>query len=64
MKGLEDHNFWTEKTKGKFIGRVKEFPQLRTRAHAKAIDALDDIITQTVEHLRDLHEAQSRQATR
>jgi hypothetical protein len=60
VKGIEDQNFWAEKTnEGKFVGRVKDFPQLRTRPKHKRLDAVDDIITQTAAKLRDLAEAKA-----
>lgn len=49
---IEDCNFAAKPTgKGTFVGRVREFPDLRTRPYEKSIDALDDIISQTRDRL-------------
>lgn len=45
---LEACDFYTELTdSGMFVGRVREFPRLRTRPQTKALDARTDIITLT-----------------
>jgi hypothetical protein len=58
LKPFSDHNFRTEaNAKGQFVGRVNEFPDLRTRPRDSRLDALDDIMTQTREKLRQLEDA-------
>jgi hypothetical protein len=67
VRGIEDMRFKAQRTRdGKFVGRVYEFPELRTRPYTKAIDAVDDIIGQTAQRIADIHESQwiARQASR
>ncbi|CAN5144337.1 hypothetical protein BH11ACT6_BH11ACT6_34600 [soil metagenome] len=57
---IDDCEFSTEPTrKGKFVGRVKQFPYLRTSPQRSSIDALDEIMTATREKLADLADAQA-----
>lgn len=58
---LEECGFWTQVTeKGDgFIGRVHEFPNLRTRPMANALDARTEIITLTRDKLAALADAQA-----
>lgn len=59
---LEECNFYTTLTDSdEFIGRVREFPDLRTRPHKTSLDATDDIITRTRTKLAHLSAAVSRQ---
>ena len=44
-------------TKGKFVGRVDEFEDLRTKPCGTRAQAIDEIITLTAEKLRHLHAA-------
>lgn len=45
---LEACDFYTELTdSGMFVGRVREFPRLRTRPQTNALDARTHIITLT-----------------
>lgn len=55
---LDDCEFYTTRTNdGKFVGRVEQFPDLRTRPKALALDARDDIITMTRDKLARLDDA-------
>ena len=54
---LDDCEYYTEQIDGKFVGRVKQFPGLRTRRRALALDARDDIITLTRDKLARLNDA-------
>lgn len=60
---LDECEFYTiAVTEGNgFIGRVKEFPDLRTRPHKRGLDALDDIMTRTAAKLAQLAAATARQ---
>ncbi|MCC9182592.1 hypothetical protein [Mycolicibacterium mageritense] len=52
---LEDCNFYTYRIDdGRFIGRVREFRDLRTRPRANALDASDEIITHTRNKIANL----------
>lgn len=56
MKGLGDMEFFTDTTRsGKFVGKVVEFPDLKTGAKAGRLDAIDEIITLTAERIGDIH---------
>lgn len=61
MSGLplvDECDYYTEPTKdGKFIGKVRQFPNLRTRPEKNALDARDAIITATRDKLADLNAA-------
>lgn len=60
MKGIEDMRFSANADRdGKFVGRVEEFPDLKTRPMANRLDALDEIINKTRERLRDIAEAKA-----
>jgi hypothetical protein len=57
MRSIEDMRFSAEATRnGSFIGRVYEFPQLRTSPKRSRLDAIDEIITLTVERIREIHD--------
>jgi len=63
MKGIDEMVFYTERTPaGKLIGRVQEFPDLRTKPAAKAIDVLSEIVTLASERMREIAESQWRAA--
>lgn len=49
--------YTTTNDAGHFIGRVKQFPDLKTKACRSRIDATDEIVTRTAAHLRRLHGA-------
>lgn len=52
---LEECNFYITVTDdGQFIGRVREFPALRTRPRKTSLDASDDIITLTRDKIANL----------
>lgn len=55
---LDDCEYYTTRTvDGKFVGRVKQFPDMYTRPKALALDARDDIITMTRDKLARLDDA-------
>lgn len=54
---LDDCDFYTERVDGKFVGRVEQFPRLRTRPLKLALDARDAIITMTRDKLAQLDDA-------
>lgn len=58
---LGDCDFTAEPNKnGLFVGRCKQYPDLRSRPHRKKLDALDDIISLTSDKIRDLDLAAPR----
>lgn len=58
LRPLNDHRFRvTTNDHGDYVGTVIEFPELRTRPHKRYLNALDDIVTQTRNKLRDLEDA-------
>jgi hypothetical protein len=60
LKPLEDCNFRAIATRdGKFVGRVKEFPDLRSRPQKSSLDAVDEIITLTRDKIAALHAAKA-----
>lgn len=57
MRGIEDMGFTTERTRaGKFIGRVREFADLKTRPKANRLDAVDEIVRLTSERIAEIRE--------
>lgn len=57
MKLIEDMQFIVEVNRdGKFIGRVTDLPELRTRPKSNKLDALDDIIKLASERIAEIHE--------
>jgi hypothetical protein len=51
-------NFHIEQTRdGRYIGRVIEFPKLRTRPHTNRLDAVDEIITTVRDRIREIHQS-------
>lgn len=55
---LDDCEYYTDHTdSGQFVGRVKQFPKLRTRSKALALDARDDIVSMTRDKLARLNDA-------
>jgi len=51
---LDRCDYYTETDgRGQFTGRVKEFPELRTRKHKKSIDALGEIVDLTRDRIAD-----------
>jgi hypothetical protein len=64
VRGIEDMQFATVRTRDdKFVGKVREFPDLKTRPQAKRLDAIDEIVRLTSERIREIHEAQHQAAT-
>lgn len=61
MRGIEDMGFYTETNRsGKFVGRVREFPDVRTKPYEKRLDAVSEIVTLTSERIREIHERMAR----
>lgn len=46
--------FTTVNADGKFVGKVDQFPDLRSKPCSSRIDATADIVTRTATHLRRL----------
>lgn len=63
MRGIEDMWFYTEQNRvGKFVGRVREFPDVRTRPYEKRVDAISEVVTLTSQRIREIHESQWKAA--
>lgn len=55
MRPIEDMQFTADATRdGKFIGRVREFRDLRSNPKSSRLDAIDEIITLTSERIREI----------
>jgi hypothetical protein len=62
MKTIDEMTFDIETRRDrKFVGHVREFPDLHTRPKRTAMDAISDIVTITAERIADIHEAQNMQ---
>lgn len=44
----------TPNRQGLYVGRCKQFPDLRSRPHRDKLDAIDDIVAMASEKIRDL----------
>lgn len=61
MRGIEDMWFEAEPQRdGRYVGRVREFPKLRTKPYANRLDALDEIIRLTSEEIREINGRRGR----
>lgn len=57
MRAIDEMEFETEAQRdGRFVGRVREFPKLRTRPFRSRIDALDAIVALAAQEIRERHE--------
>jgi hypothetical protein len=64
MRAIEDMRFSVDTTRdGKFVGRVYEFPDLRTKPKAKRLDAIDEIIALTSTRLAEIHQSRRKGAS-
>lgn len=55
MKSIADHNFTAvANDAGYYVGRCREFPDLRSAPRKNRLDAIDDIIAKVVDKLRAL----------
>lgn len=55
-KPLDACEFKAHRTNtGHYTGRCAEWPDLHTRPHTKALDAIDDIISQVRDKLAHIH---------
>ena len=55
---LSDCIFYAEaNTKGKYIGRCRQFPDMRTRPHKSRTDAIDEVVDLVAEKIRYRDEA-------
>ena len=60
IPAIDECDFRAEQTRaGKFVGRVDQFPDLRTPPQRTSIDAVDEIVTMVRERLRDIHSARA-----
>ena len=63
IKAIADMHFWAAATSGgKFVGRVQEFPDLKTKPFTSRLDAVSDIVTLAAQRIRDIHESQAKAA--
>lgn len=55
MKTVDEMTYTVTTTRdGRFVGKVAEFPQVKTRKCKSRLDALDQIVQLTAEHLQDI----------
>lgn len=57
MRSIDDMRFYTERKGGRFVGRVIEFADLRSKPSTSPLAALDEIISLASERLRDIDSA-------
>jgi hypothetical protein len=56
VKPLHEHTFQAVRTdNGHYTGRCPEWPDLHTRTHRRALDAVDEIVDQVAAKLRRIH---------
>ena len=57
MRNVDELDFYTERQRdGRFVGRCREHPKLRTKPSVKSIDAVADIIELASQEIREIHE--------
>lgn len=62
---LQDCAFYAEpNAKGYFVGRCRQYPDLRTKPRRNKLDALDEIVGLTSEKIRDLDLASPKPVNR
>jgi hypothetical protein len=60
MKPIDEMGFYVQARRDRrYVGRVRDFPDLHTSPKRTAPDAISDIVTMTAEHIQDIHEVQS-----
>jgi hypothetical protein len=61
MKTIDEMDYYVVQGRRdrRYVGRVRDFPDLHTSPKRSAADAISDIVTMTVERIQDLHEVQS-----
>jgi DNA-directed RNA polymerase sigma subunit (sigma70/sigma32) len=61
MRSIDELQFYTEKQRdGRYIGRVQEFRDLRSRPNTSVLDAISDIFALTSERIRDIEDSRSQ----
>jgi hypothetical protein len=61
MRALEDMNFHVVQTRdGRYVGKVIEFPKLRTRPHRNRLDAVDEIVSIVRDRIAEIHQDRTR----
>lgn len=60
MKTIDEMTYGVQARRDRrFVGRVREFPDLKTRPKRTAADAISAIVAMTAERIQDIHESQS-----
>jgi hypothetical protein len=60
MKSIDEMDFYVQARRDRrFVGRVRDFPDLHTSPKRIAMDAIADIVTMTAERIQDIHEIQN-----
>lgn len=61
---LHECTFYADPTdRGHYIGRCREWPDLRSRPHRHRLDAIDDVIDKVSDKLRHVHASINGAAT-
>ena len=61
MKSIDEMQFHTEKQRdGRYVGRVQEFRDLRSKPKTSALDAISEIVAITSERVRDIDESRGK----
>lgn len=60
MKGIEDFNFYTVESDGKYVGKVREFPDLKC-VRANRLDAVGGIVDLAAKRIREIHGRMAQQ---
>ena len=61
MKSIDEMTFHTDKQRGgRYVGRVREFRDLRSKPKTSALDAISEIVTITSERIRDIDESRGK----
>jgi hypothetical protein len=61
MKSIDEMTYSTDKQRdGRYVGRVQEFRDIRSKPKTSALDAISEVVTLTSERLRDIDESRGK----
>jgi hypothetical protein len=64
MKTIDEMDYYVQARRDRrYVGRVRDFPDLHTSPKRTATDAISEIVAMTAEHIQDIHEVQSMNVT-
>jgi hypothetical protein len=63
MKGIDEMEFYTERQRdSRYVGRVREFRDIRSKPKTSALDAISETVTLASERMREIAESRGTAA--